>query len=117
MKIEEMHNNKWKYCNHRIETTKTIVILLLLYLFMCLNNICYGLSCVNQKLAESQIIALQDFYNSSNNTDYWIYQWNYTALCWNISYLPYGVSTIAYNNNDTEVCFVCLCFNYSLLYY
>ena len=74
-----------------------------MFLFICLNilNIlnndksitCYAL-CVNEKLHESQIFALQEFYNASNNTNYWKYKWNYTALCWNQTYIPYGVATM-----------------------
>ena len=48
--------------------------------------------CENSKMYDDDIIALQSFYNASNNTEYWYPEkWDYNSLCHNISYVPPGI--------------------------
>ena len=49
-------------------------------------------NCNNQALLDDQIQPLMDFYDASDNTEYWNHTWNYNDLCEGTNYPPYGVT-------------------------
>ena len=52
---------------------------------------CYP-QCNNQAFPDIEIAVFMDIYKASDNTEYWVHKWNYTALCNETNYIPHGLN-------------------------
>ena len=87
---------QWQYNinNTTISYLNKKILLFVLFLFINFNLVNSHPNCTNQALSDDIIYTLMDFYNASDNTQYWVHKWDYNSLCnpsQNESYIPYGI--------------------------